>query len=161
MGMSDFYRGLRDQVGNALLMMPAVAALIRDEAGRILLQMRPDGTWSLPAGAIEPGETPARAVVREIEEETGLVVRPVRIAGVVGGTSRRVTYDNGHVVEYTVTVFDCAIEGGDLIESNEETRALEYVPVAEAIKRLPFPYPAAVFDPNRAGAYFELDGPER
>ena len=39
----------------------------------------------MTAGAIDPGETPAQAVVREVREETGLIVEPVAIAGVFGG----------------------------------------------------------------------------
>lgn len=62
-------------------------AIIRDEIGQILLQRKHDATWSLSAGAIEPGETPAQAIVREVREETGLIIRPKRIIGVFGGRS--------------------------------------------------------------------------
>ena len=58
MGMSDFYRGLRERIGPDLLLIPGVAAVIRDDDGRFLVQQRHDGSWSLPAGAVEPGETP-------------------------------------------------------------------------------------------------------
>ena len=58
MPISPYYRRLRDLVGDELLLLPSVAALIRDAEGRVLVQKRGDGTWSLPAGAIEPGETP-------------------------------------------------------------------------------------------------------
>ena len=34
--------------------------------------------WMIPGGGVEPGETPEEAVVREVQEETGYVVRPVR-----------------------------------------------------------------------------------
>jgi 8-oxo-dGTP diphosphatase len=55
-----------------------VGAVITDPAGRLLLVQRghePEkGRWSLPGGRIEPGETDQQAVVREVAEETGLVV---------------------------------------------------------------------------------------
>lgn len=62
-------------------MTPAFAgALILDQAGRYLLQLRDDkpgilhpGAWGMFGGHIEPGETPEAAVLRELEEEIGLV----------------------------------------------------------------------------------------
>ena len=89
MPMSEFYRAIRERVGRSLLLMPAVAAVIRDAEGRVLLQQQHDDTWSLPAGAIEPGESPSVAVAREVAEETGLVVRPETILAVLGGEARR------------------------------------------------------------------------
>ncbi len=54
-----------------------VAAVIRDADGRILLARRPEGShmgglWEFPGGKIEPGEAPAAALERELEEELGL-----------------------------------------------------------------------------------------
>jgi len=60
----------------------AGACLIRGE--RLLLEWRPEdarvyaGLWDIPGGHLEPGETPERALVREMEEELG--IRPVRFA---------------------------------------------------------------------------------
>jgi 8-oxo-dGTP pyrophosphatase MutT (NUDIX family) len=155
MGMSEFYRSLRERIGPDLLLIPAVAAIIRDADGCILLQQTHDGSWSLPAGAIEPGETPARAMVREVCEETGLHVRPKRIAGVVGGGSGRFRYGNGDEVEYVVTVFECSIAGGPLLEMGDETRSLAFVSTEDAISRLTFPYPRAIFDSSRSDAFFQ------
>lgn len=58
-----------------------VAVIERD--GRLLVIRRAagvvaPGSWCLPGGAIEAGETPADAIVREVAEEVGLVVRPDR-----------------------------------------------------------------------------------
>ena len=57
----------------------AVGTVIQDEHGRIALVRRAIepgyGKWVFPGGAIEPGETPEQAAVREAREETGLEVR--------------------------------------------------------------------------------------
>lgn len=55
----------------------AAGLLAVDDHGRVLLQLRGagvhhTGTWSVPGGAIEAGETPRRAALREAAEETGL-----------------------------------------------------------------------------------------
>ena len=99
MPISDYLKGLRAAIGHEMILNPGVAAIIRDEAGRVLLQKRSDdGSWSLPAGAIDPGESPAQAVVREAYEETGLRVVPEKVAGVFGGEGFRHTYPNGDVI---------------------------------------------------------------
>jgi 8-oxo-dGTP pyrophosphatase MutT (NUDIX family) len=84
--MSPYFKQLRAKIGHDLLLMPGVAAAIRDASGRLLLQERASGEgWSLPAGAIEPGESPEQAIQREVLEETGLVVAPTEVLGVFGG----------------------------------------------------------------------------
>lgn len=58
----------------------AAGALFFDDAGRLLLvepTYKPD--WEIPGGVIEPGETPAEACRREVEEELGLVIEPGRL----------------------------------------------------------------------------------
>jgi 8-oxo-dGTP pyrophosphatase MutT (NUDIX family) len=72
MAMSTYYETLRERVGSSLLIIPGMSAIVRDASGRILLQQRHDDSWSLPAGAIEPGESPSVAIVREVLEETGV-----------------------------------------------------------------------------------------
>jgi 8-oxo-dGTP pyrophosphatase MutT (NUDIX family) len=158
MPISSYVRDLRARVGTGLLMLPGVAALIRDEEGRILLHLRTDDNrWSLPAGGLEPGEPPARAVIREVREETGLLVVPERIAGVFGGAAFRHTYPNGDVVEPTVILFECRVEGGTLGGMDGETQEIRYFPPAE-LPRLVQPYPAALFHAVLdGGTCFEWD----
>ena len=123
--ISPYVLGLREKVGHALVLLPGVAGLIYDDAGRVLLMCRSDdGTWDLPAGGIEPGESPRDAVVREVAEETGLDVVPEDITAVLG--PRRSTYPNGDIAEYTVVVFRCRVVGGELSPVDGEAAELRW-----------------------------------
>jgi len=74
-----------------------VGAVVHDAAGRLLLVQRGHdphrGLWSLPGGRIEEGESPEQAVVREVREETDLVVAPVRPVGQVTIPADGVVFD--------------------------------------------------------------------
>lgn len=80
------------------------AAVIVDDRGRVLLVKENYGKrrWSLPGGAVEPGETPEQAAVRETEEETGLVVSIEHLIGAY-------TLDNG----FTIYAYRCVVVRGD------------------------------------------------
>ncbi len=92
-----------------------------DESERLLLVRHSNGgVWVAPGGASEPEEAPQDAVVREIWEETGLWVEPVRLCGVFGGAEFRVTYTNGDVVAYVSAVYECRPLGGQLSPDRDE-----------------------------------------
>lgn len=58
-------------------------AAVFDEDGRLLLVKRADdGTWCLPGGFVDPGESPEKTAVRETREETGLDAQTVDLVGV-------------------------------------------------------------------------------
>ena len=95
--------------------IPCVGAVIKDDQGRLLLIKRGHepgaGLWSIPGGRIEPGETDAEALVREMREETGLAVR----AGTVAG-QRPAAAPGGDVLDirdYAATVTGGTLRAGD------------------------------------------------
>lgn len=86
--------------------VPCVGGLVYDPSGRLLLVQRANdpgrGRWSVPGGRVEPGETDTEALVREMAEETGLVVVPGHLVGqVIRG-------------QYKITDYRCTVVGGEL-----------------------------------------------
>jgi 8-oxo-dGTP pyrophosphatase MutT (NUDIX family) len=125
---SEYIRGIRARIGNQLLMLPGVMAVVFDDAGRVLVQRRSDnGEWDLPGGILEPGEEPAECAVREIQEETGVDVLPERIAG-VHTEADIVRYPNGDLVQFLAIVMVCRAVGGQARVNDEESLEVGFFP---------------------------------
>jgi 8-oxo-dGTP diphosphatase len=80
------------------------AAIVRD--GRVLAARRTApasaaGRWEFPGGKVEPGETEAQSVVREIEEELGL---RVRVEGWLTGAE---SIGERHLLKVAVAAIEC------------------------------------------------------
>lgn len=91
------------------------------QGGKVLLCHRRDqDLWNLPGGGAEKGETPWEAVVREVEEETGLEVWPQRLSGVYFKPMQR---------ELSFC-FVCEVVGGRL-DVSEENDQSEYFALAD------------------------------
>ena len=99
MSISVHLARLRAVVGHDLLLLPSVSVLPVDQAGRLLLVRHAghDDGWGVLGGAVEVGESPAQAAVRETREEIGVEVRLVRLLDVLGGPDYEVSYPNGTV----------------------------------------------------------------
>ncbi len=81
------------------------------------------GEWSVPGGRVEPGETLAEAVLRELEEETGVE----GLCGPLLGWVERIEEDHHLVIlDFTVTLLDRQepVAGDDAVEA-------AWVPLAE------------------------------
>ena len=107
MPRSDYVESIRARIGNDLLLLPGVTAVIRDAERFLLARHAHSGLWSLIGGAVEPGEEPVDAVVREVLEETGARIRVDGIVGAYGGAPMMVEYPNGDQVGYVTTAYEC------------------------------------------------------
>ena len=127
MAISPYVRDLRMHVGHELLMLPSVSAVLLNDAGELLLAQRRDNRrWSLIAGAIDPGEQPADAIVREIYEESGVRAVVERVTGVA---LHPVTYPNGDVCQYLSVWFRCRAVGGQAQVNDDESLAVAWFAV--------------------------------
>lgn len=105
-----------------------VGGVITDDSGRLLLILRGHdpgkGLWSIPGGRVEPGESDARAVVREIREETGLIVTCGSLLGAV---------ERPGLAGAVVDIRDyLAVVTGGAAAAGDDADAVRWVTAAEA-----------------------------
>ena len=101
-----------------------VGALIFDRDRLLLVQRGNEplkGWWSLPGGAVETGERLEAAVLREVLEETSLVVKIVRF----GEIFERLMLDADGKTEYHYVLLDyvCEVVGGTLAAGSDSADA--------------------------------------
>jgi ADP-ribose pyrophosphatase YjhB (NUDIX family) len=96
-------------VGGYVTPKVAVGAVVGDDAGRILLIKRADsGVWLYPTGWADVGYSPAEVVVKEVAEETGIVVDVLGLLAVLDGMQM------GLRLPMYSLVWHCRAVGGEL-----------------------------------------------
>ncbi len=78
------------------LLLVAACALV-DRDGRVLIAQRPQGKqlaglWEFPGGKVEPGESPEDALIRELEEELGVITKKACLAPFTFASHRYETF---------------------------------------------------------------------
>jgi 8-oxo-dGTP pyrophosphatase MutT (NUDIX family) len=140
----SYIMDLRKFVGHQTIIMPCAVCLIFDSQGRILLQHRSDdGNWDYCGGSIEVDEKIEDALVREIQEETGLTLKSYALFKVYSGKETHWTYPNGDDVSVIENVFVSSSFSGQLhIQKEEETEIGFYeledipLPMREMTKKI-------------------------
>jgi 8-oxo-dGTP pyrophosphatase MutT (NUDIX family) len=128
MTLADSYiMRLRKKVGSQLLLNPGGRAIVQNNAQKILLHKRSDfGFWDLPGGGAEEGESAEQCVIREVYEETGLVVESFETIGFASNPElERVIYPNGDIIQGFALILHITQWSGSLRTSTEST-SLEF-----------------------------------
>lgn len=114
----------------------SVAGVVVREDGRVLVIRRADnGAWEAPGGVLELDERPEGGVCREVLEETGVKVDPVRLSGVYKNMERAIV----------ALVFLCRPVGG-AEQTSAETPEVRWFTREEVRSRMTEAYAVRVLD---------------
>ena len=121
----DYIKYIRSKVGHEKIILVFSGGCLFDKDGKVLLQRRGDcNKWGFPGGAIELGETPEEAAVREFREEPGLDIRVSDLIGIYTDCNQELL--NGDKYQSVLIVYRVEMIGGQLKCDNNETLELEY-----------------------------------
>jgi len=111
--MKKVLRG--ERIGASGRIRLGCSAVIFDESHeKVLLTKRADnGLWCLPGGGVDPGESVEETVIREVQEETGLAVRVLRLIGVYSDPNWLVVYNESDSVQIVALNFEVVITAGE------------------------------------------------
>lgn len=127
----DFIKDLRRDIGTRELWVPATRGVVlrrpaaepeptaAAETEVLLVRRADNGAWTVTSGILDPGEDPAVGAAREVQEETGVVARAVRVAGVFA--TGLVRYPNGDACRYLDTVLEMEPVSGQARVNDDES----------------------------------------
>lgn len=108
---------------------------VRDGVPHVaLIATRNKSRWGLPKGAVDSGETPEAAALREVKEETGLEAKIVRLLDTIEYFFRA----GDVLIHKTVTFYLMEYVDGELVPQLSEVDAVEWVELGAAVRRASF-----------------------
>jgi 8-oxo-dGTP pyrophosphatase MutT (NUDIX family) len=128
MATPKFILELREKIGHDLLWLTGISGVVLNDAEQVLLVRRADtGGWALVAGILEPGEQPAVALVREVQEETAVVVEVERLISIESLPPG--AYPNGDQVQFLDLCFRCRPLSGEPRVNDDESLEVAWFPL--------------------------------
>lgn len=99
---------------------------IENEQHQVLLQKRHSGTWGLPGGLLEVGESLEETAIREVFEETGLEVKELQLIHTFSGKEYHFILPNGDEIYVITSLYKALDFSGELMIDGKETLELKY-----------------------------------
>ena len=123
----DYISYMREMIGNKPMFLVGAGTLIKNEIGEILLIKRTDnGTWGMPGGSCELGETFEEAAVSEAYEETGLEIKNLELFSVFSGKNMHHIYPNGDEVYNANCIFETNDYSGTIKADEKESSDVRF-----------------------------------
>lgn len=111
----------KEEFGYATPKVDVRAFIVNEDRVLLIREDADEGRWTLPGGWADVNESPSESVVREVEEESGYVVHPIRILAVLDREQQ------GHVPPFPYHVyklfFHCRIVGGQPQRTSESSES--------------------------------------
>jgi 8-oxo-dGTP diphosphatase len=112
----------------ATRVVPSVFVAVRGLHASLLLVRRCDsGTWELPGGKVDVGESAVEAAVREVGEETGVQVTVTGLVGLFTDPGHVIRGADGEVRQQFAVLFRARAVGGDPRADRHETSEAAWV----------------------------------
>jgi len=124
----ELFRRWRESVGGGydgyVTAAVGCGAIVFNSNDEILMIKRPNGRWFYPTGFCDVGVSPAGNVAREVREETGLTVTPIRLIGVTDSLKL------GSLARHLYSIlFYCHLDGGEIRPHPLETLEVGFFPL--------------------------------
>jgi 8-oxo-dGTP pyrophosphatase MutT (NUDIX family) len=127
----EYYKYLRQYVGHRPIILPGSVVIILNEQNEVLLQKRHDGNWGLPGGLMDLGESFEEVAKREVFEETGLVVKNLKLLNVFSGSDYYLKVHNGDELYSVTAVYYTKDVSGEMKIDYSESEKMQYFPTSD------------------------------
>ncbi|WP_025122365.1 MULTISPECIES: NUDIX hydrolase [unclassified Serratia (in: enterobacteria)] len=122
----SYVETIRKKIGHDLLLLAGANVVITRDDGSILLQLRRDGTYGLPGGLLEPGESLLQCAIRETQEECGVLFSDMTFVDVFSGAEYTFTLANEDQINVITAVYHADLKegSGEVVINDDESKAL-------------------------------------
>ncbi len=122
----EYYKYLRQYVGHKPIILPGSVVIILNEQNEVLLQKRRTGGWGLPGGLMDLGESFEEVAKREVFEETGLIVKNLKLLNVFSGAEHYLKVQNGDELYSVTAVYYTSDVDGEIKIDYSESEKIQY-----------------------------------
>ena len=118
---------LRKYVGHEPILTAGVGLFVFNDENKVLMQLRTDyNSWGFPGGAMELGESFEDVAIRELKEETNLIVDELKLIKVLSGKDTYREYPNGDKLYDITAIFVIKKYHSNLKINDNESKKLEW-----------------------------------
>ncbi|WJV51975.1 NUDIX domain-containing protein [Prodigiosinella aquatilis] len=122
----SYVKHMRSMIGHQQLLLAGANIIILDGSERVLLQHRTDGSWGLPGGLLEPGESLEQTALREVKEETNIDIHELTHLAVFSGAEYTFILSNNDEINVITSLYYTKKWSGEIINNPEEGQTLEF-----------------------------------